>query len=129
MSDRTELAKTELMDAAEIQHSDVEQLLGNLMSRQVDLGELFFQNTRAESWSLEDGRVKDGAFSVDRGVGVRAVSGEKTGFAYADDIALPALTQATDAASKLRSRRKAERLSQLRPSLMPSWSVSCSSLV
>ena len=93
-----ETAKRDLWEAGEIRERDVSRLIGRLMRRQLDAGELFFQQRRSESWTLEDGIVKDGAFSVDRGVGVRAVSGEKTGFAYADDIVLPALGRAADAA-------------------------------
>ena len=98
MNEPIETAKRELLESGDIADRDVDNLVGRLMSRRVDTGELFFQHRRAESWTLEDGAVKDGYYSVDRGVGVRAISGEKTGFAYADDIALPALTQAADAA-------------------------------
>lgn len=98
MTQLIETAKRDLWEAGEIGEGDVLRLIGRLMHRQVDAGELFFQQRRSESWMLEDGIVKDGAFSVDRGVGVRAVSGEKTGFAYADDIVLPALGRAADAA-------------------------------
>ena len=98
MTQLIETAKRDLWEAGEIGEGDVSRLIGRLMHRQVDAGELFFQQRRSESWTLEDGIVKDGAFSVDRGVGVRAVSGEKTGFAYADDIVLPALGRAADAA-------------------------------
>ena len=74
-----------------IEQRDVEALMGRLMAKDVDIAELFFQYLRQESWALEDGIVKDGGFSVDQGVGVRAVSGEKTGFAYAEDLLLPSL--------------------------------------
>ena len=98
MNEPVEIARRELWDGSDIAEQDVDRLVGRLMSRDVDTGELFFQHRRSESWTLEGGSVKDGHYSVDRGVGVRAISGEKTGFAYADDIALPALTQAADAA-------------------------------
>ena len=64
-------------------------LLGRLAGRAIDTGELFFQSVRSEAWVMEDGIIKEGAFSADRGVGVRAISGERTGFAYSDDIVLP----------------------------------------
>ena len=98
MNEPVEIARRELWDGSDIAEQDVDRLVGRLMSRDVDTGELFFQHRRSESWTLEDGSVKDGHYSVDRGVGVRAISGEKTGFAYADDIALPALIEAADAA-------------------------------
>ena len=72
----------------------LEQVLGQVMSNAVDSADLYFESNRSESWVLEDGIVKDGGYSVDRGVGVRAISGEKTGFAYSDEIFMPALTEA-----------------------------------
>ena len=76
-----------------------------MADRAVDIGELFFQAVRSEAWVIEDGIIKEGAFSADRGVGVRAVSGERTGFAYADDILLPALEEATSRRAQHRSLR------------------------
>ena len=78
-----------------------EGLMSQLLEGLVDLGELFFQRQKSQSWSLEDGIVKDGSFSVDQGVGVRAVSGEKSGFAYAEDLGMAALTSATQAARSI----------------------------
>ncbi len=72
--------------------------LGILASRKLDDADLYFQYTRSEAWSLEEGQVKSGSFNIDQGVGVRAVSGEKTAFAYSDDIAFPALEQAAKTA-------------------------------
>ena len=94
-------ARQTLLDPGEISERDVTGLLGRLSASDIDTGELFFQLARHESWALEDGSVKSGSYSVDRGVGVRAISGEKTGFAYADDIALPALRDATEAARSI----------------------------
>src|SRR6202142_3210711 len=74
------------------------QVLDTIMSRGVDYADLYFQLSREESWSLEDGIVKDGSHSIEQGVGVRAISGEKTGFAYTDEVLLPALVEASDAA-------------------------------
>jgi TldD protein len=99
--DPVESAKQQLWYPAELEQSDVDRLLGQLSAPGIDIGELFFQSVRSEGWALEDGIVKDGSFSVDRGVGVRAVCGEKTGFAYAEDLLLPALGQATSAARSI----------------------------
>ena len=77
--------------------SQLSSVFGTIMTHQVDYADLYFQYTRAESWSLEEGQVKSGSFNIDQGVGVRAVSGEKTAFAYSDDISLPALKQAAEA--------------------------------
>ncbi|HEY6598780.1 MAG TPA: metalloprotease TldD [Pseudomonadales bacterium] len=101
MSDLIEAAQRQLWEKAELRQTDVERLLGRLADRAVDIGELFFQAVRNEAWVIEDGIIKEGAFSADRGVGVRAVSGERTGFAYADDILLPALEEATIAARSI----------------------------
>ncbi|MDP9108068.1 MAG: metalloprotease TldD, partial [Pseudomonadota bacterium] len=60
--------------------------IGSMFTHKVDYADLYFQSTRSESWSLEEGIVKTGSFSIDQGVGVRAVSGEKTAFAYSDEI-------------------------------------------
>jgi len=78
--------------------SDLEQVLSGIMRHDVDYADLYFQASRFESWTLEDGIVTDGVHSVERGVGARAVSGEKSGFAYSDEIALPALQEAAIAA-------------------------------
>ncbi len=73
------------------------QVFGRILAHRVDYADLYFQYSRSESWSLEEGIVKSGSFSIDQGVGVRAVSGDKTAFAYSDDISLPALRSAADA--------------------------------
>ncbi|MDR2787405.1 MAG: metalloprotease TldD [Candidatus Accumulibacter sp.] len=79
---------------------DVENLtriLGHIAARGVDHADLYFQYSRTEGWSLEEGIVKSGSFNIEEGVGVRAVSGEKTAFAYSDDISLPVLSDAAAA--------------------------------
>ena len=95
---RTEVASAALLDGAGLDLMGAEAAMAALMAHRLDYGELYFQHTRNESWALEDGLVKDGAFSVDRGVGVRAVSGERTGFAYADSIDAQSLDRAVRAA-------------------------------
>jgi TldD protein len=76
----------------------LDRALGEVMSSSVDAADLYFQLSREESWALEDGIVKEGSASIEQGVGVRAVAGEKTGFAYSDEIVLPALEEASRAA-------------------------------
>ncbi len=78
--------------------------LGDVMSTSIDAADLYFQVSREESWALEDGIVKEGSASIEQGVGVRAVAGEKTGFAYSDEIVLPALEEASRAARAIASR-------------------------
>jgi len=78
--------------------------LSQVMSSSVDAADLYFQLAREESWALEDGIVKEGSASIEQGVGVRALAGEKTGFAYSDEIVLPALEEASLAARAIAAR-------------------------
>jgi TldD protein len=73
------------------------QVFGAIMTHDVEYADLYFQYGRSEAWSLEEGIVKSGSFSIDQGVGVRAIAGEKTAFAYSDEISLPALESAARA--------------------------------
>ena len=77
--------------------------LGEIFVHKVDYADLYFQYTRSESWSLEEGIVKSGSFSIDQGVGVRAVSGDKTAFSYSDDISPEALSAAAHATRSIAS--------------------------
>jgi len=89
---------TRLLEPAGLGEQQLSTTLGGLMRGGVDFADLYFQVTRQESWSLEDGIIREGSFSLDQGVGVRANSGEKTGFAYSDELVLPALESAAGAA-------------------------------
>src|SRR6478672_8566571 len=80
--------------------------LGTMFTHKVDYADLYFQFTKSEGWSLEEGIVKTGSFSIDQGVGVRAVAGERTAFAYSDDISQASLL---DAARTVRSISSAAR--------------------
>ncbi len=80
--------------------------LGTMFTHKVDYADLYFQFTKSEGWSLEEGIVKTGSFSIDQGVGVRAISGDKTAFAYSDEISEPALL---DAAAATRTIARARR--------------------
>ncbi len=84
--------------------------LGSMMRGGIDYADLYFQVSRQESWSVEDGIIREGSFSLDQGVGVRAVSGEKTGFAYSDEMMLPALQQAATAARAIARQGEARSL-------------------
>ncbi|MET0095052.1 MAG: metalloprotease TldD [Sedimenticola sp.] len=75
------------------QHLD--QAMDQLLANQVDAADLYFQTGRLESWVLEEGIIREGSYNIEQGVGVRAISGEKTGFAYSDEIELPALLEAS----------------------------------
>jgi len=78
------------------QHA-LQKVFGSIMTHAVDYADLYFQYSRSEAWSLEEGMVKSGSFDIDQGVGVRAISGEKTAFAYSDEINLEALQNAAGA--------------------------------
>ncbi len=94
-----DIAMANLLTPANLSLAQLQSVLGDMMSHQIDYADLYFQYSRSESWGLEEGQVKSGNFAIDQGVGVRAVSGEKTAFAYSDDISLNAL-QAAAKASK-----------------------------
>jgi TldD protein len=87
----------------------LETVFGQIMAHRVEYADLYFQYTRSESWSLEEGIVKSGSFNIDQGVGVRAVTGEKTAFAYSDDISLDALTSAAHATRAIARQGQAGR--------------------
>ena len=86
--------KRQLLGPGELDEQALARTFGTILTHQADYADLYFQHARSESWSLEEGRVKSGSFSIDQGVGVRVVSGEKTAFAYSDDINFPALDSA-----------------------------------
>jgi len=96
-----ELAQQALLAPTGLTTSDLEATLDKLMKPGVDSADLYFQSQRREGWSLEDGIVKVGSHSIDRGVGLRAIAGDKTGFAYSDDIQLASLTRAAGAAAAI----------------------------
>ena len=86
-----------LLAPFDLESRKLESVYAALATRRLDYADLYFQYTRAESWSLEEGIVKSGSFSIDQGVGVRAISGEKTAFAYSDEISYAALQDAARA--------------------------------
>jgi TldD protein len=94
-------ARSSLLVPAGLDDRHLDEALGRMLRGGVDHADLYFQFTRQESWSLEDGIVKEGSHSIDQGVGVRAMAGEKTGFAYSDELMVPALMAASDAAGAI----------------------------
>ncbi|RPH27293.1 metalloprotease TldD [Buttiauxella warmboldiae] len=95
------LVSEQLLSANGLTHQDLFSILGQLSERRLDYGDLYFQSSYHESWVLEDRIIKEGSYNIDQGVGVRAVSGEKTGFAYADQVSLLALEQSAHAARSI----------------------------
>lgn len=100
-SNPIQIARQSLLVPTGLEDLHLDRALNALMQKGVDSADLYFQVTRHESWSLEDGIVKEGSYNLDQGVGVRAMAGEKTGFAYSDELALPALMQASKAAGAI----------------------------
>src|SRR5215510_12026796 len=90
-------ARSFLLAPHELEAGKLDRVFGSLLSHKLDYADLYFQYSRSEGWSLEEGIVKSGSFSIDQGVGVRAIAGEKTAFAYSDEISLPALEDAAKA--------------------------------
>ena len=90
-------AQSRLLAPNDLATAQLSQIFGALQTHRIDHADLYFQYTRSEGWNLEEGIVKSGSFSIDSGVGVRAISGEKTAFAYSDEISLPALQDAATA--------------------------------
>ncbi|HHZ70312.1 MAG TPA: metalloprotease TldD [Methylococcaceae bacterium] len=88
------LAKESILGPANLLEHDIDQIMGCLLGAQVDAADIYFQSSRYESWVLEDGIIKQGTHNSEQGAGVRAISGEKTGFAYSDQLVLPALLEA-----------------------------------
>jgi len=93
---RLGVAKSLLLTPFGLDEGHLSRALAAIKAHQVDEADLYFQYTRSEGWSLEEGIVKTGSFSIDQGVGVRAVSGEKTAFAYSDDISEASLMDAAN---------------------------------
>ena len=95
-----------LFESSDLDLEKLDSLLGNMVTPGIDLAEFFFQSQRYQSWSLEEGIVKDGVFSIDQGVGVRAISEDKTGFSYAEDISSAGLISAIGAARSIARQGK-----------------------
>jgi TldD protein len=89
---------------------DLERVLDRLMSSRLDAADVYCENTRLESWMLEDGIIREGAFSIEQGAGLRAMAGEKTGFAFTDEIQLDSLLEAADAARAIAHRGKSRKI-------------------
>jgi TldD protein len=99
-----QIARQCLLAPTGLDDGHLDRALNTLLRGGVDNADLYFQVSRHETWSLEDGIVKEGSHSIEQGVGVRAMAGEKTGFAYSDEIVLPALMQASNAAGAIARR-------------------------
>jgi TldD protein len=118
--ERLAIARQLLLEPFGLDESHLTRTLAEIKAHKVDEADLYFQYTRAEGWSLEEGIVKTGSFSIDQGVGVRAVSGEKTAFAYSDDISAASLMDAARTVRTIAAAAKGARVK------MPSHKVASS---
>lgn len=104
------IARNTLLRPAAISEQQLENILAKAMGTGIDMADIFLQYSHGESWALEDGIVKGSNFSINRGVGIRAISGEKTGFAYSNDIILSALEKAAKTARNIASSGAQKRV-------------------
>lgn len=104
MSDLIQQAENIILRPVGLSIQDIDKVMGQLLSSSIDQADIYFQSSRSESWVLEDGIVKEGNYNIEQGVGLRAVSGEKTGFAYSEDLLLANLIQAAKSVKAIASR-------------------------
>ena len=107
-------AESLLLAPFSLTEGDLTRTFGQILSHQVDYADLYFQYSRSEAWSLDEGIVKSGSFNIDQGVGVRAISGEKTAFAYSDDISSRALGDAASAVRAIAAAGQSGKLPTLK---------------
>src|SRR5512141_2086017 len=112
------LAKQAILRPSGITESEIDTIMGRLLSSRADAADIYFQSTRAESWVMEGGIIKEGSHNIAQGAGVRAVSGDKTGFAYSDKIELPVLLEA---ANNVKSIVRQAQNASMGLALPPSW--------
>ncbi|MFM6990929.1 MAG: metalloprotease TldD [Rhodoferax sp.] len=121
--ERLATARSLLLTPFGLDESHLARALAEIKMQRVDEADLYFQYTRSEGWSLEEGIVKTGSFSIDQGVGVRAVSGEKTAFAYSDDISEAALLDAARTVRTISSAAQTRRVGVSKPKIARSRSL------
>jgi len=121
--ERLATAKSLLLTPFGLDEGHLSRALAEIKAHKVDEADLYFQYTRSEGWSLEEGIVKTGSFSIDQGVGVRAVSGEKTAFAYSDDISEAALLDAARTVRSISQAASQRRISVSKPKIARSRSL------
>ncbi|MCQ9616823.1 metalloprotease TldD [Paenalcaligenes niemegkensis] len=114
-------AKSLLLDPWGLTETDLDKAMSEIFEHQVDYADLYFQYTRSEGWSLEEGIVKAGSFSIEQGVGVRALSGEKTAFAYSDALSQEALLSSAHVVRSIgrQGATKRVRVNSARPDIQP----------
>jgi len=96
-----DIAEASLLTPYELDTNKLDHVFDHLVGPKTDLADLYFQSKRSEGWVLEDSIIKSGSYNISQGVGVRAVSGEKSGFAYSDEISMDALLASAKSASAI----------------------------
>nr|WP_159875925.1 metalloprotease TldD [Aquitalea denitrificans] len=137
MQDAFSIADQLLLAPYGVDETMIEKTFARMRQHAIDYADLYFQYTRSEGWSLEEGIVKSGSFSIDQGVGVRAVSGDKTAFAYSDDIGADAINRAADAVRAIglvggdgsAGRQSPQRARALYPAIDPCHSLEAAAKV
>lgn len=114
------VAKSLLLDPWGLGNGDFDRAMGEIFKHKVDYADLYFQYTRSEGWGLEEGIVKTGSFSISQGVGVRAVAGEKTAFAYSDALSSDAIMNAARAVREIAGAGQQRRVPSAAPKLIGS---------
>ncbi len=127
---QTELATQQILAANGLELSTIEQAFGELFSKQVDDADLYFQHAQHESWVLEDSIIKEGSFNIESGVGIRAISGEKTGFSYTDNLRHAAILQSAGVARQIAVQGQSRSIAldsslALRPRYQPLNPIDC----
>lgn len=115
MIDQLNIAKQELLEPAGLSEAKLQQVLSDILIHKIDYADLYFQASHAESWGLEESIVKHGSYSIERGVGIRALSGVKTGFAYADEIELKSLRLAAMTARNVADIGATQKIASINP--------------
>ncbi len=131
MKDIIKLVSKNLLEPSGLCDHDLHKVMDKLLDKKIDAADIYIQCQRIESWVLDDGIIKEGNYSIEQGAGLRAVVGEKTGFAYTDDLVLQQLNEAADSASKIaKAGRKgrefiasSEDIPKLYPSINPLTSL------
>src|SRR5262245_44901106 len=115
VSDPLGIARELILRPSGLDDARLDRVFGEVLRHSVDFADAYFQLSREGSWALEDGIVKDGSASIEQGVGVRALSSEKTGCAYSDEIVLPALEEASRAARAIAAQGGEGRVQAWQP--------------
>ena len=113
MDETLKLVEKKLLTPTGLSINDIPKLLSGVASKNIDYGDLYFQYTEQESWVIEDSIIKEGSFNIEQGVGVRAISGEKTGFAYSDDITSSTILDASKTASAISNETSAIKIASI----------------